>query len=78
MAEKEGAIELEGKVVETVKGKFVVQIPSADPDTKLLIILAHPAGKLRKNNIKIVQGDKVKVEVSPYDLTKGRIVYRLK
>ncbi len=40
------------------------------------IILAHISGKMRKNQIKIVPGDTVRVEISPYDLTKGRIVYR--
>ncbi|OEL57679.1 translation initiation factor IF-1 [Escherichia coli] len=42
------------------------------------IVLAHLSGKMRKHFIKIVPGDKVKVELSPYDLTKGRIVYREK
>lgn len=42
------------------------------------IILAHISGKIRINNIKIIKGDRVLCEMSPYDLTKGRIVYRLK
>lgn len=70
---KEEALELEGTVVEAVKSGFRVQIE--EPAT---VILAHIAGRLRKNFIKIVVGDKVKVEVSPYDLTKGRITFRLK
>lgn len=41
-------------------------------------IVAHTAGKMRKNRIRVLQGDRVKVEMTPYDLTKGRIVYRFK
>ena len=43
-----------------------------------VIIIGHVSGKIRKNNIKILTGDKVDLEMSPYDLTKGRIVYRYK
>ena len=42
------------------------------------IVLAHLSGKIRINNINILQGDRVKIEITPYDLTKGRIVYRYK
>lgn len=76
--EKEEGVELEGKVVECVKGGFVVEIPNPDPDGKPFRVSSRPAGKLRLHNIKIVQGDSVKIEVSPYDITKGRITYRLK
>lgn len=76
--EKEEALEFEGTVVEALKGKFRVEIQLQKPDTPAHFVLAHIAGKLRKNYIRIVPGDKVKVEVSPYDLTKGRITYRLK
>jgi translation initiation factor IF-1 len=43
-----------------------------------MVILAHISGKIRKNFIRILPGDKVKIELSPYDLTRGRITYRLK
>lgn len=80
MSEKEEAIELEGTVVESLKGKFRVQIDtgSKDPDAPKHEVIAHLAGKLRKNFIKIVPGDRVKVEVSAYDISKGRITFRLK
>lgn len=73
---KEGALELEGTVTESLKSKFRVQI--VGNDGAVHEVLAHIAGKLRKNFIKIVPGDKVKVEVSPYDLTRGRITFRMK
>ena len=77
-SEKEETLELEGLVLETLKSsKFRVEITS-DMGGSSYIILAHIAGKLRRNNIKIVTGDRVKVEVTPYDLTRGRITYRLK
>lgn len=75
---KEEGIEIEGVVKEAVKGAFRVEIPSGKEGVPGHVLLAHPAGKLRKNNIKIVPGDRVKVEVSPYDLNRGRITYRLK
>lgn len=77
MAEKEDAVVLEGTVVESLKGKFKVKI--VQDGTKVEhFVLAHLAGKMRQNFIKIVPGDKVDVEVSPYDLTRGRIVFRRK
>lgn len=78
--DKEEGLVLEGIVTETVKGGFRVQIvdENGPATTNKPIILAHLAGKLRKNYIKIVVGDRVKVEVSPYDLTRGRITFRLK
>jgi translation initiation factor IF-1 len=76
--EKEPALELEGKVVEVMKSKFRVQIPNKDPNAPPFEVLAHLSGKLRKNFIKITPGDQVKVEVTPYDLTRGRITFRLK
>ncbi len=72
MAEKEDTLELEGVIIEALRGKFRVQTENGP------IVLAHIAGKLRKNFIKIVPGDLVKVEVSAYDLTRGRITYRAK
>lgn len=79
--DKEDGIEVEGVVREALKGsKFRVemQIGEYDPNVEPVYILAHIAGKLRKNFIKIVPGDRVKVEVSPYDITRGRITFRLK
>lgn len=77
---KEDALVVEGVVIEAQKNGFRVQMVG-DGDTTALsghIIQAHIAGKLRKNFIKIVPGDRVRVELSPYDLTRGRITYRLK
>ena len=68
---KEEAIEVEGVVTEALPNTmFRVKL------TNNLVILAHLSGKMRKHYIRIVPGDTVKVELSPYDLTKGRIVWR--
>jgi len=68
---KEEAIEVEGVVTEALPNtKFRVEL------TNKLVIIAHLSGKMRKHYIRIVPGDTVKVELSPYDLSKGRIVYR--
>jgi len=70
--EKERGIVLEGEVVEALpNGMFRVKLDTGQE------VLAHIAGKLRVNFIRILPGDRVKVELSPYDLTRGRIVYRL-
>ena len=70
---KEDVIEVEGVVVETLPNtNFKVQLENGHT------ILAHISGKLRMNYIKILEGDKVKVELSPYDLTRGRITWRAK
>jgi len=70
--EKEKGIVLEGEVVEALpNGMFRVKLDTGQE------ILAHIAGKLRVNFIRILPGDRVRVELSPYDLTRGRIVYRL-
>ena len=70
---KEDVIELEGTVVETLPNTtFKVELENGHQ------ILAHISGKLRINYIKILPGDKVKVEVSPYVLTRGRITWRAK
>ena len=61
------------------KGKVVELLPNAMFKVKLEnnhVILAHTAGKLRKNRIRVLNGDNVLVEVTPYDLTKGRIIFR--
>jgi len=66
-------IEIEGKVVEVMRNaNFKVQLANGH------VIIAYLSGKLYKNNIKVLEGDVVKMEVSPYDLTKGRITWREK
>lgn len=78
---KDDEIELDGVVVESLRGRFRVEIfPDGKASTpgKEVFVLAHLGGKLRKNFIRVVPGDKVRVAVSPYDLTKGRITYRHK
>lgn len=70
---KEEKIEMEGKVTETLpNAMFRVELEGGHK------VLAHVSGKIRMNFIRILPGDKVKVELSPYDLTRGRIVYRYK
>ncbi|MFI3329434.1 MAG: translation initiation factor IF-1 [bacterium] len=70
---KEEIIELEGKVMEVLPNtKFIVELENGHQ------ILAHVSGKIRMNNIRILPGDKVTVELSTYDLTRGRITYRRK
>lgn len=72
---KEDCIEVTGTVVEKFpSGLFNVQL---DQDQSR-VVLAHLAGKLRRNRIRVLAGDRVTVEMSPYDLTKGRITYRHK
>jgi translation initiation factor IF-1 len=72
MAKKE-AIEVEGKVVEALpNGMFRVELPNGHK------VLAHISGKIRLHYIKILPGDKVLIELSPYDLSRGRITYRFK
>jgi translation initiation factor IF-1 len=69
---KDDAIEVEGVVTETLPNAyFRVELENGHK------ILAHLSGKMRMNFIKILPGDRVKVELSPYDLKKGRITYRL-
>jgi translation initiation factor IF-1 len=77
---KEEDIELEGVVRDSHKDAFTVELLNVgdSKDGSLMTIQAYLAGKLRKNQIKVVIGDKVKVAVSPYDLTRGRITYRIK
>lgn len=70
---KEDAIEVEGKVTETLpNARFKVLLSNGHT------ILAHISGKMRMHYIKILPGDRVKVELSPYDLSQGRITYREK
>jgi translation initiation factor IF-1 len=71
--EKEEAIAVEGTVVEPLpNAMFKVELENGH------MVLAHISGKMRMHFIRILPGDKVKVELSPYDLTRGRIVYRFK
>ena len=70
---KEGVIEVEGKVVELLpNAMFRVELDNGH------VVLAHISGKMRMHFIRILAGDRVKVELSPYDLTRGRITYRYK
>lgn len=70
---KDDVIELEGTVVEALpNAMFKVELPNGHK------ILAHISGKLRMNFIRILPGDKVTVQMSPYDLTRGRITWRSK
>lgn len=73
--ESDGLV-LEGVVVEALRGRFRIEISQNEGLTHQ--VLATLAGKLRRFGIKIVPGDVVNVELSPYDITRGRIVYRLK
>jgi len=73
---KEEKIEAEGTVIETLpNSRFIIQLEGFPEEHK---VLATISGKMRINNIRILPADKVKVEISPYDTTKGRITYRYK
>lgn len=68
---KEDVIEMEGEIIDTLPNTtFRVKLENGH------VVIAHISGKMRKNYIRILTGDKVKVELTPYDLSKGRIVYR--
>jgi translation initiation factor IF-1 len=71
MSGKEDAIVAEGTVLDAQKNVFRVQIDEGH------VVSAHLGGRLRQNYIKIVPGDRVRVEMSPYDISRGRITYRL-
>jgi translation initiation factor IF-1 len=73
MGKKEGKIEVEGTVIEALPGtEFRVQLDTGHE------VLAYLSGRMRKYYIRILLGDRVRVELSPYDLARGRIVYRFK
>jgi len=73
MSNQKEVIKLQGKVVEALPGtQFRVELENGHS------IIAHMSGKMRKNYIRLVPGDKVEVELTPYDLSKGRISFRLK
>ncbi len=68
---KEEQIEMQGKVIDTLPNTtFRVELENGH------VVIAHISGKMRKNYIRILTGDTVKVELTPYDLTKGRITFR--
>ncbi|GAB4197463.1 MAG: translation initiation factor IF-1 [Wenzhouxiangellaceae bacterium] len=70
---REDHIEMEGKVLETLPNTmFRVELDNGH------VITAHISGRMRKNYIRILTGDRVRVELTPYDLTKGRITFRMK
>jgi translation initiation factor IF-1 len=71
MAKKEEKIEVEGRIVEALPGtQFKVELGNGHE------VLAYPSGKMRKYYIRLLLGDRVKLEMSPYDLNRGRITYR--
>ena len=73
---KTDVVELNGVVVDLLKGaQFKVRLENVKNDP---IITAHLSGKMRQNKIKLIEGDSVVVQLSPYDLTRGRIVWRNK
>jgi len=70
---KEDLIETEGKIIEALpNAMFRVELENGH------VVLAHVSGKMRMNFIRILPGDKVKLELSPYDLSRGRITFRVK
>ena len=72
MQEKEQKVELEGEVVEALRGRmFRIQLDNGHET------LGYLAGRLKRYRIRVMLGDRVRIELSPYDLTRGRIVYRL-
>lgn len=71
--DREDRIAMTGEVVESNTGLFRVRLDGAGTS----LVTCQPSGKIRQNKINIVVGDRVKVEMSPYDLTRGRIMYRL-
>ena len=73
MGKKDDVIEVTGVVVESLpNAQFKVKLESGQ------VILAHISGKIRKHYIRVLLGDSVKLELSPYDMTRGRITYRIK
>ena len=71
MAKKEDKIEVEGKIIEALPGtQFKVELGNGHE------VLAYPSGKMRKYYIRLLLGDRVRLEMSPYDLSRGRITYR--
>ena len=75
MAPKEkDVLEVKGRVIESLpNASFLVELEQNHHR-----IFAHPSGRMRRNNIRILPGDKILIEISPYDITRGRIIYRFK
>jgi len=71
--DRDDKISMTGSVIESNKGLFRIKLDG----TTDAVVTCKPSGKIRQNKINIVVGDKVKVEMSPYDLTRGRIMFRL-
>ena len=67
---KETKIEVDGKVIDCIKDEYKVELENG------FVVTAHVSGKIRMNYIRILPGDTVTIELSPYDLTRGRIIYR--
>lgn len=67
---KETKIEVDGKVIDCIKDEYKVELDNG------FVVTAHVSGKIRMNYIRILPGDRVTIEFSPYDLTRGRIIYR--
>ena len=67
---KETKIEVDGKVIDCIKDEYKVELENG------FVVTAHVSGKIRMNYIRILPGDKVTIEFSPYELTRGRIIYR--
>ena len=72
MAKSDDVIEFEGEIVDVLPGQsFKVELENGH------VVVCYTSGRLRKNRIRLVLGDRVRVEMTPYDLTKGRVTYRL-
>ena len=67
---KEAKIEVDGKVIDVIKDEYKVELENG------FVVTAHVSGKIRMNMIRILPGDKVTIEFTPYDVTRGRIIYR--
>ena len=74
MAKNKNVIEVRGIVIETLpNASFLVEL-----EQNRHRVFAHPSGRMRRNNIRILPGDKILMEISPYDINRGRIIYRYK
>ena len=72
MAKSDDVIEFEGQIIDVLPGQsFKVELENGH------VVVCYTSGRLRKNRIRLVLGDRVRVEMTPYDLTKGRVTYRL-
>lgn len=76
---KDEIMRMEGSVIDCLPNAlFKVQLKTEKEGAEPIVLICHLSGKMRKNNIRVLMGDRVDVEVSPYDLLKGRIAYRYK